>query len=155
LLAEGTNDWKAAYQNNKLSVLYKDSLINEETTKKTLQTQMNFEFDKKEQAVKLEQEKKDLIVNKEKQTQTIIIISISAGLILVFVLALVILRSLRQNQKQNKIIIDQKVLVEKQKELVDQKQKEILDSIQYGKRIQTALMASEKYFDKSLNKLIK
>ena len=62
---------------------------------------MNYEFDKKEQATKLEQEKKDVIATEEKQKQKIIIVSVSSGLILVFNLALVILRSLRQNQKDS------------------------------------------------------
>ena len=34
-------------------------------------------------------------------------------------------------------------------------QKEILDSIHYAKRIQTALIPSDKYIEKSLNKLQK
>ncbi len=39
------------------------------------------------------------------------------------------------------------------KQDVDEKQKEILDSIHYAKRIQTALITSEKYIEKNLNKL--
>jgi hypothetical protein len=37
--------------------------------------------------------------------------------------------------------------------LVEEKQKEILDSINYAKRIQMALLPNEKYIDKSLNRL--
>lgn len=44
----------------------------------------------------------------------------------------------------------QKLIIEKQKELVDEKQKEILQSIQYAKRIQQAMMPSEKKIKKSL-----
>ncbi len=39
--------------------------------------------------------------------------------------------------------------------LITEKNKEITDSIEYAKRIQTALITSEIYFEKSLNKLIK
>ena len=74
---------------------------------------------------------------------------------MVLILAIVILRSLRQNQKKNKIITEQKLIVEKQKELVEEKQKEILDSIHYAKRIQTALITSEKYITKRLQNLQK
>ncbi|MBC7863067.1 MAG: hypothetical protein IAF38_08830 [Bacteroidia bacterium] len=38
-----------------------------------------------------------------------------------------------------------KTLIEEQKKIVDEKQKEVLDSIHYAKRIQTALITSEKY----------
>ena len=47
-----------------------------------------------------------------------------------------------------------KHLVEKQKELVEEKQKEIIDSINYASRIQRALITSERYIEKSLNRLI-
>jgi len=35
-----------------------------------------------------------------------------------------------------------------QKELLEEKQKEILDSIRYAKRIQTSLLPTERYLDK-------
>ena len=36
---------------------------------------------------------------------------------------------------------------------LDEKNKEVLDSIHYAKRIQTALLTSEKYIDRKLNQL--
>jgi class 3 adenylate cyclase len=41
-------------------VLYKDSIFNEENTKKLTQAEMQYEFDKKEAAARAEQEKKDI-----------------------------------------------------------------------------------------------
>ncbi len=41
----------------------------------------------------------------------------------------------------------------KQKLIIEDKQKEILDSIRYAKRIQTALMSNEKYIENNLNRL--
>ncbi|MCC6837670.1 MAG: hypothetical protein IT234_03925 [Bacteroidia bacterium] len=38
----------------------------------------------------------------------------------------------------------------KQKEVVEQKQKEIIDSIRYSKRIQQSLLPKEKYIEKIL-----
>ena len=86
--------------------------------------------------------------------QRIVLILVSCFLVLVLGLAVVIFRSLRINQHKNKIITEQKHLVEKQKELVEEKQKEIIDSITYARRIQRALITSEKYIAKSLTKLI-
>lgn len=65
---------------------------------------------------------------------------------LVLILAIVIFKNLQTNKKKNKII-------SYQKEQVEEKQKEILDSIRYAKRIQRALLPTEKYIDKSLNRL--
>ena len=64
-----------------------------------------------------------------------------------------LVRSLRINQKKNRSIRLQKEAVERQKHLVEEKQKEVIDSITYAKRIQRALITSERYIEKSINKL--
>ena len=46
------NNYKQAYEHYKSYVLYRDSLINEENTKKTVQAEMQYDFDKKETAAK-------------------------------------------------------------------------------------------------------
>jgi len=97
---------------------------------------------------KAEQDKKDVIAKaelKQKENERNYFI---VGFGLVLVLALFILRGYKQKQKANEIIATQK-------HLVDEKQKEILDSIHYAKRIQTALLPSEMYIEKSLQKLNK
>src|SRR6185437_14229829 len=66
-----TANYKAAYQHYKLYIAYRDSLNNEETKKKTLQTSMQYEFDKKEIATKAQQEKLDAINAEEKQKQRV------------------------------------------------------------------------------------
>ena len=56
--------------------------------------------------------------------------------------------------ERGKVFMDlQKKQIQKQKLLVEEKQKEILDSIQYAKRIQQSLLPTEKYIEKSLKKL--
>jgi tetratricopeptide (TPR) repeat protein len=50
-----TGDWRGAYENHKLFVLYTDSLINDANTKKITQLQMQYEFDKKEDSLKYQQ----------------------------------------------------------------------------------------------------
>jgi len=46
-------NYKGAYENHKLYIQYRDSLINVENTKKTVQLQMQYDFDKKEAETKL------------------------------------------------------------------------------------------------------
>ncbi len=119
-------NFKEAYDDYKFYIIYRDSLINEEATKKTIQTQMNYEFEKKESLSKAESKK-----------QKLIIVFIGLGLLIVLVFAGFIFRSLRIRNKQNKIIVEQKIMVE-------EKQKEILDSIEYALRIQTAILPPKK-----------
>ncbi|HKC67639.1 MAG TPA: tetratricopeptide repeat protein, partial [Bacteroidia bacterium] len=146
-------NYKSALENYKKYIIYKDSLNNEENTKKTVQAQMQYEFDKKETIIKQEQEKKDAIAFAEGKKQKIILYSVSGFGVLVLALAILIFRSLRINQKKNRIIRLQKEAVERQKHLVEEKQKEVIDSITYAKRIQRALITSERYIEKSINKL--
>ena len=106
---------------------------------------MQYGFDKKETQAKADQGKKDVVTR-------IVIYSISGGLFLVLLLAVFIFKSYRQKRKANIIILQQKSEVEKQKHLVEMKQKEIIDSIHYAKRIQQSLMAPESQINKILNK---
>jgi type VI protein secretion system component VasK len=80
---------------------------------------------------------------------------IVTGLLMVATLAIFIWRGYRQKQKANVIITKQKQEVEEQKHLIEEKQKEILDSIQYARRIQRSLLTSEKYIARHLSKLLK
>ncbi|MGZ4042737.1 MAG: hypothetical protein ACXVO9_06010, partial [Bacteroidia bacterium] len=57
-------------------------------------------------------------------------------------------------RRQKKVIEMQKKIVEGQKLLTEIKQAEILDSIYYAKRIQTALLTNEKYIERVMKKLI-
>jgi tetratricopeptide (TPR) repeat protein len=82
------------------------------------------------------------------------------GFALMIVLAFFIFRSYRQKRRsnieleaKNTLIEKQKEEVEYQKELVMEKQKEIIDSINYAKRIQKAHLPTDKYVEKSLDRL--
>ena len=55
---EETGRHKQALAYFKNFIVLRDSLFNEENTKKTVRLEMNYEFDKKEASEKLEQEKK-------------------------------------------------------------------------------------------------
>jgi hypothetical protein len=65
-------------------------------------------------------------------------------------------RSLKEKQKELEIKIDEATLeLKEQKHLIEEKQKEIIDSIHYAKRIQRALLSSENYIGKTINRLMK
>ncbi|MBC7865216.1 MAG: tetratricopeptide repeat protein [Bacteroidia bacterium] len=126
----------------------RDTLFSEENNKQLVRKEMNFEFEKKEAAAKTEQLKNEEVAKAENRKQKIIIISVAGCLLLVIGFAGFIFRALRITRKQ-------KILIEHQKQLVDEKQKEILDSIYYASRIQRALITSEKYITRNLTRLMK
>ena len=116
---------------------------------------MQYEFDKKEIAAKAEQDKLDAINAEEKKKQQIVIYAVAGLLVLVGVFAVFMFNRFRITQKQKAVIEEQKVLVDTAYESLHEKNKEVMDSIRYAKRIQTALITSEKYIANSLNRLIK
>jgi len=158
-------NYKSAYENHKLYILYRDSLDNEETRKKTIQTQMTYDFEKKEAVAaaehKKELENQELIADEKSRKQRLVLILVSCFLVLVVLFAGFVFRSLRITKKQKRIIELQKEIVEQQKQEVEQQktiveehQKEIIDSITYARRIQRSLLPTEKYIDKNLNRLM-
>jgi tetratricopeptide (TPR) repeat protein len=150
-----TGNYKAAFEHHKLYILYRDSLNNEETKKKSLQASMQYEFDKKEIATKAAQELRDKIQEEETKKQKLLLVLVSFILLLVLVFAVFMFNRFRITQRQKVIIETQKQKVDEAYTKLEEKNKEVMDSIRYAKHIQTALITSEKYITNSLNKLMK
>ncbi|MBP7809534.1 MAG: tetratricopeptide repeat protein [Bacteroidia bacterium] len=141
-------DFEKAYTYHIEFKMFNDSILSSDSKSLAARQLARMEFEKREAELKVEQDKKDLIAEDEKRKQKIITTSVSVVLFLVLVLVLFVFRSLRINQKKNRIITEQKALVEN-------KQKEIIDSIRYAKRIQQSLMPTTKYIAKKLDDLRK
>ncbi len=152
-----TGNYNAAYEDFKNYTAYRDSLFSEKNTKKAVQAEMNFYFEKKQAAEKLEQEKKEALLLEEMNRQKIIRSAVTFGFVILLLLALIMFRGYKQKQKVNKelaskndLIGIQKIEVEQQKFLLEEKNKEISDSISYAKRIQSSFLTSEKYISHRL-----
>jgi tetratricopeptide (TPR) repeat protein len=147
-LYQKTGEPKKAYEHYKAYSMVKDSIFNEEKNNEFTRNEMNYEFDKKAAQLKAEQDKKEAVSAAEKKKQRIVFWLICLVAIAITVIAIVVFRSLRITRKQKEII-------ESQKDIVEEKQKEILDSIHYARRIQSSLLPSETYMRKSLERLRK
>ncbi|OFY86493.1 MAG: hypothetical protein A3F72_15010 [Bacteroidetes bacterium RIFCSPLOWO2_12_FULL_35_15] len=160
-LDSAKGDFKRAYKNYKQSIFYRDSLNNEETRGKTLQSQMTYDFEKKEAIAtaehKKELENQEALAEEKSRKQKIVLLFVLVSLVLVVLFAGFIFRSLRVTRKQKHIIELQKNRVEQQKQeveyqkhLVEAHQKEIIDSITYAKRLQQAILPSDEEIIKYL-----
>ncbi len=138
-----SRNYEQIFKHYKDFIEARDSISNEENIRKLTQTEMNYEFAKKEAVAKAEQERKDAVELARHQRANFILIIVSAILILLSVFAFFIFRSL-------KITKAQKLIIEGQKSLVEQKQKEILDSINYAERIQKSFLATKELLDENL-----
>lgn len=141
-----TGEHKKSLDYFKLYSNTKDSLFNEEKNKEITRHEMTYEFEKKEATLKAEQDKKEAVTEADKKRQNIFFWLISIVAIAIAVIAIIVFRSLRVTRQQKQII-------EHQKELVEEKQLEILDSIHYAKRIQDSLLPTDKYIDRNINRL--
>jgi len=72
------------------------------------------------------------------------------GICLMLMLALILFGSIRRKKKDHQTILLQKIAVEEQKHIVDEKNREITDSISYAKRIQTAILPPPRLVKESL-----
>lgn len=133
-------------KNQQIELLNKDKLLKESEIQKE---RLNLEKSEKENELLNSQKKLSEETIKRQKTFSVLII---LALVMSLGLAFFILKNYRQQKLTNKIITEQKLLVEQQKQLVDLKQKEILDSIQYAGRIQKALLAHTDFINKHLPK---
>jgi signal transduction histidine kinase len=122
--------FEQALQHYKLYIVYRDSLFNEENTKKLVQSQMQYEFDKKESLAKAVQEKKDAEAKRIKHQQYFTIATLGIIVLGVAIIALMQYRSNREKQKANALLLQQKGKVE--------------SNLQELKSTQTQLIQSEK-----------
>jgi tetratricopeptide (TPR) repeat protein len=140
---EKLGDYSKAFQYH---VMYKDlsdSIRREEVAKKLVQQQMQMEFNEKKAITEIEQAKKDALNEAELHKQQVYTIISIVGLLLMLVLAVFIFRSQRKEKLAN-------ILLGKQKQLIEHQKQEITDSINYSKRIQTAILPHDDQIEKYL-----
>lgn len=145
-LDSARGNFLGAFEHYKNYVFYRDSITNIKSQEKNLQQRLSYEFDKKEAILKEQQEKQQILADEESQKQRYVIFTVIGILVLVGLFTVYVLRTLRVTQRQ-------KTIIEKQKELVEAKQKEILDSIHYAKRIQEAILTSQIYIERNIKRL--
>ncbi len=140
-----------AFYYYKQYVVAKDSLDNKEEAKKLINAELSHEYEQKQQVDKLEAEKQKAVAFEHEQHEKVIRNIYLVAFMVVLFLTGLLFRNLLRIRKSNRIITEQKIEVEKQKLIVDEKNKDITDSIRYASRIQRALLTSHEYINKHVN----
>lgn len=104
-----TGNDKQGLEHYKLYVAARDSITNEENTRKLVETQMQYDFDKKESLAKAAQDQKDFLAQKAMQKQKIVRNGFMGGFAVVLLFAGVLL-SQRNKIKQGKKRSDELLL---------------------------------------------
>ena len=124
---EASGDFKKALFYHKIWVSVKDSLHNQANTRKLTSEILKFEHDKEKIILQKEQEKKEAVARSEAFKKDLILIASILFLIMVSAFSFFIFKRLKENKKQ--------------KDVIEQQRNEMVDSINYAKRIQFALLA--------------
>lgn len=132
-----------SYEHYKRYILIRDSLYDSEQTKSTVRAEMNFDFDKKQEIEKLQQDKKDAIQIEKLKQQHIQLNAFIWGFTLILIFSIFLFRIFKKTQKQKNII-------EEQKKIVEHKTQELTDNINYASKIQKAVLPSEEYMKVNL-----
>lgn len=129
----------SCYKYAMLHAALKDTLLNQEKQNVMAELSVKYETENKLLTIKnLELEKgyQDIQLNEEKMQKYTVI----GALIIFIIISILIFNRFQVTKRQKTIIEIQKREVEHQKHLIEDKNKEIMDSISYAKRIQTAIL---------------
>ncbi len=120
-----------------------DSLQKLDISNKINQIGLKYEFDKKLRQNEIkhlqEQHRNEMALNRQKFINYITGIS----LILVLAIAVLIFKAYRDKQKANQIILQQKQIVEEQRQALEMALTSITDSVKYAQRIQQSILPTE------------
>lgn len=126
-------------QNNRIN----DELLSEEASKKLAELEASLAAQKKEAEFESERKVQSLV------KKVIIISSIAVVLVMIVILYILYNRNkLKQKANQKLAAINKEI--EHQRDIIEEKHKEITDSINYAERIQRSMLASKKLLDKQL-----
>jgi len=133
---ENRNEFDKAFHYLNLYTTVNDSIFNKETVDKIAEMNAIYEIQEKEEQLKTQES-----VAAYQKTQKIALIF---SLVLLLVIVLISVRGNVSKKKVNETLALQKVLIET-------KNRDITDSIQYAKQIQTAILPATSIIDKLFN----
>jgi tetratricopeptide (TPR) repeat protein len=100
------------------------------------------------QLMEVEKEKEISVLKQQQEKRGLILWGLGALAILALGFSFLFFKRYREKKEANTALSEKNRIIE-------EKQKEITDSIYYARRIQSALLASEKYFERTLERLRK
>lgn len=140
---EQQGDGSKALEMFRLYIEMRDKIANEQTKQATAKQQMQYEYDKQKVL-------DDALHEGQNARQKTIIVAAIIGLVLLILFLAFVVNRLRITRKQKQLIEEQKRATEIAHHQLEEKNTEILDSIIYAKRIQNAILPSQKIIQQKL-----
>jgi len=120
-----TRNYKYAYENYVKYKILNDSIFNEENIKEIAGLEYQYKYEKEKQAIELDQQKKDAVLKEEVKRQKTVRNSFIIGFIFMFLLVTVVVYSLIQKRRANRILTSRKKEIENKNEELHQQNEEI------------------------------
>ena len=153
-----SKNYKAAYEMHFLYLEMRDSLDNDNNHHQLIQQEVNAQYEKKRFADSLDHavEKQFSVLeleaaNAEIEKTNTRNFALGIGIFMLLVLVVIALFAYRNKRKSANEISLKNIAIENQKLVVEEKNKEITDSINYAKRIQGAILPSSDVWKESLS----
>jgi len=140
---EAKKDYKKAFAYMQLALKEKEEWNSASSIRKETETKLNYQFEKKNEQERLRQIKKDIEDQERRKQSFMMLCGLGIILLIVGIFSLFLYRRWKEASEQRRII-------DLQRNVVQEKNNEILDSINYAQRIQTAILPSEETLAKEL-----
>jgi serine phosphatase RsbU (regulator of sigma subunit) len=138
-LYDSLGDYKNALKFHKKYAVIKDTVLSAQNRSTFVKQELQTSFDKKEAELKLEQAQQEKEIERQKFIKNGLVI----GAFLLLILLFLIFRNLVSSRKSARQLALQKKEVEEKKAIIEEKQQEIISSINYAKRIQSAVLTGD------------
>lgn len=139
------NQPQKAYDFADMAFKIKEELSSEENKRIISEMDAKYETEKKEQQIEIQ----EIRLEREKTLRYSMVVVI----FLFIAFAIFLYMAYRNKKKTSLLLAQQKAMIEEQKMIVEEKQKALLDSIHYAKRIQQAMLTPESIIEKSFERL--
>lgn len=143
--------YKQAYE---YQIKYKNAYDSLFSGDKLAEMEALYGKEKHEKEISLLKKEKEVQELEIKRKQLIIYAGVGGGILLIGFIIFIV-RGYVQKRRANQLLEDKNDQITQQKQIIEEKQKEIIDSIHYAKRIQKALIANELFIAKTLDRLQK
>lgn len=154
---ELTGNYEKAYQYKELFHALKDSVQNGNSTRLLAEKEANYRYEKKKREDELIAEQKKLKDEAEIERRKQYNYLLGAGIFSLLIIIFFALKNNRERKKanellqlRNNLISNQNKEILNQKEIIEEKNKDITDSIQYAKRLQNAILPADELMNRAL-----
>jgi tetratricopeptide (TPR) repeat protein len=144
------NDFKQALQWYEQSNDIEDMLLDEEKQKDLGRLEAKFEYERKMIEQGLRHEKEQAIADERTARQRTITFTAIGGALALALFSLVLFNRFSVTRRHKRIIEEQKQQVDLAFNQLHEKNKEVLDSINYSQRIQNAILPTQAYLSEAL-----